>query len=68
MEMREAGLFQFWMRKSLTRDVRRCLKPEGVSKQPPLPLRGLSGAFIVLGTGTTLSIFVCIFECFQLVH
>lgn len=57
MKIQEAGLFEFWMGHSIE-DSRRCLKPKGgVVRRPRLTLTGLSGAFIVLGIGTVLSVF-----------
>jgi len=71
MKMQASGLLTFWQKQAGRDSLRRCLKngnfkgPKGNRRddeKKPLTLKGLSGAFIILGFGYSLGIAVFIIE------
>ena len=72
--MEASGLLKFWQKQAGRDSLRRCLKnsnfkgPKGNRRddeKKPLTLKGLSGAFIILGFGYSLGIAVFIIEMCQ---
>lgn len=74
MRVEAGGLIKLWQKKEEGDPLRRCLKNDNFREQnrngqddnkKSLTLKGLSGAFIVLGFGYSLGIAVFIIEMFQ---